>query len=1839
MPTFDQIEDTTTSLAAPGNEITSWTVDDIKKSDILVFRDSQSQYVDSVIAPNGLQVGLLDQNFLTDLLVTGHITGSGVIYSELGFSGSLQTLVDGSDYLIGADGISITNNEDGSITISGGGSTSGSRLKTVFNLASQGSFPTAGLFFADYDYSPHMIDVYHNGELLTSGAVGDASADFYLGVDTQTGGVINFNFDTTTSDDITVIVGAGGSGGGSGGTTYSAGTGLSLSGNIFNVATDGSTTSINSQNQIQVLKTPNQLIAGNGLAGANFDGSSVGTFSVNPVSGSPITVTGAGVGFSMNPVPSLQLQGTDEVLIQQGNSIGKITIDSLIAAAGGTPGVTNAAYLVAESSSALSNERVVGGGDGITIDNDAQNGAFSISVAVEQNGGLEFVSGKLAVKAGDFVGFGLSESNGVINIDTFALAGVGLVANGNVLDVDFGETDTTVAKGSNEIHINPGDGLNLGGSAVIGRESSTINLEVKSTDIQGLGLSVSNNNLDVYLSGINGISILSGSSGELVIDASAAIDEATALSNIVGGSGITSTFDPATKEYTISLDYLNQNNIFEDATDGTAVTLDEDNDRILVYDADAQEVIQIAPSQIAGSGGGKPVVGTQGITATDTGDQFDLEVDYDDTDNVVTSAHDPIQDWEIDESNDKILVYDADQEQVIKISPQQFSGGAGKIGDAEDGTYTDGLFTDFNPDTPTGTAIDRFNEILKALAPAPAPDLFEIDENISDGKTAILSFGSSNVTVYENVADLDATLGKDVNESYGVYSNNDNFVRGIYTSFPTLTGDLNETVTAGLTQPTGLTNYSANAFANGDVGSLVLEVNGVEIHTIDLTDPATGTGDPPAGQWESKVDGSGFTNVSVAKAGQFDSGASFDTFKHRTARFIVDPFHQRQGWNYVKVKHVKTAQDIIVTNHVQWVVDDNGEQPVVTGEVATFTGSGSFFLSGVEYFTGGTVNYQASIENYYKFVHALNNISFNTSGTGAFSGLNYSIPTQQVQPIDTANAETHEKVIVIDKTANVTSNYILDGGLTTSISLAHPTKNNISNAGNVSISEILMYSETPASTITSETFVDENFRVTSGNYALQNDVTTASWDSEVHMDNGGYTDGLQFYNGELKSPKKTANNGDYLSLQHGPVGNPDYSGVTGTRTLYRKFQNTQGTVQDWSWNVQGSTNLSPESTNLTTNNVHVSFKFPSNGVDNTGWMDACDAFSYQATSDGDGGYIGTFDGTANATNYFTIGTGSIGNNEWIVAKVSADSNWSGDLESFTVSFGATGTVNPSSDLETLNMNESPDSTNANLSWGDILNLPGYNTVENDGGNEALNANDTCVNTSNRLGTIGPVLSSISGTLNIGKPGDGQNYPQNAFGGDAGNLGTLRIIVNGNEIHSEDLSTFGSGDTKTSGTGFNLTAATVGRDSNGLPNYNYFYRTGTYTVATVHQAEGWNWAKVEHEVDGVIHDTNYVEWINDSSNPVLTPSGEAIDTITDSDISYLSGVQYFESPSGKFRFTMANAYKYVYSSSTSAVRISTASGVSVTSMTVDNGQNTVNGSSVARLPALDPTVVNAYDADVTVEANWNYTAGTSIPGGSIKTISLRGQVDHPLVGAKLTAAVSETNWLVKTINDTSTEVNENFSGEDYRLPDGTYANQADVNVTWDSTESLSGADAAYNTGLIVYNGQLRYPSNAGLGTDPGDFRDKSEGGSLNAPIGNPDYSGVTGERVYYRKIRNNTGSSQSNFTLNLQGSGSTIGTGSSATGNELKIYVKMPANTANPVSQTGFLDIAIPFTTLQYNDGDGALKGTLDTNIDSSNSNQLTLQTNSVQDDEWIIIKIVASSAWSGYVSNVSVLWG
>lgn len=1038
MPVFDKTPAAANTLAAPPSKIGNWTVNDIRKSDILVFRENRSEYVDTVVAPNGFQVGLLDEAFLTDLLVTGHITGSGVIYSELGFSGSLQTLVDGTDYLRAGTGISITNNDNGSITIANTGS-------------------------------------------------------------------------------------------GSPGTTYTAGSALTLNSTQFNVETDGTTISIDSNNDLSVQKVPNSLAAGNGLVATTYDGSAARTLTVKAVSGSPITVSSSGVGMTISSMNAVSLSGTDEVLVQKGSTIAKTTIQdilNLVPSSGGGSNPTGAAYLVAQSSSELSNERVLQGGSGVTVTDDSGLGTMTVSIALENNGGLEFVNGRLAVNVADFIGFGLQENSGQIVLNTSVLAGVGLTANNNgALDVNFGNSATEVAKGSNTISVNAGDGLSLGGTATIGNTASDINLEIRTADIKGIGTSVANNNLDLYLKGRNGIIISTGS---------------------IDGNGIPIIIDAA---------------------------------------------------GVSGGGGG---------------------------------------------------------------------GASGNIGEPEDGTYTDGLFTDFATDTRVGVAVDRFNEVLKYLVPKSSPRISTINSTAVGGVTGNLSFGQSNVIAnFENVAANDDLPAKDANDVYAIEtSSNGNIRLGIFAQAVDIVGVLGSNVAANNTS-NGDVNYSANSFGKGNEGNLILELNGIDVHTINLADNSIGSGAAGNGTGEelSSV-GNGFIELSSATSGKYSSGEIYDVEKHRTGKYKIAAASIRKGYNFCRIKHT-IGTTTLTTNYIQWIYDpvsENGQIAFASESLSSITMTGTKYLSGVNYHTGGTATYAVNVNNFYTNVY----------GTTPFVIDSNTIATENVTPtsIDTGNGEDESKSISISESVTIDATSIYNTGISSSISISHPTKNDVSNGANATIAGILQYNiaESSAEILkTTENFNGETNRLEANNFVAQSDVGSNAYNSQTSLVTNS---GLQVWNQRLVAPTQTTNGGDFSSIANGPAGNPDYSGLTtGDKVYYRKFENnTGGSKSNFTFTISGVGTIIANTETLDTNKFMMFAKLPGPNNNTTGWLDIALPFVTDQYNDNDGCLVEAFDSSLDSTILATFGTKFVENGEHLVIKIVANAGWTGHIDELRITW-------------------------------------------------------------------------------------------------------------------------------------------------------------------------------------------------------------------------------------------------------------------------------------------------------------------------------------------------------------------------------------------------------------------------------------------------------------------------------------------------------------------------------------------------------------------------------------------
>ena len=470
-----------------------------------------------------------------------------------------------------------------------------------------------------------------------------------------------------------------------------------------------------------------------------------------------------------------------------------------------------------------------------------------------------------------------------------------------------------------------------------------------------------------------------------------------------------------------------------------------------------------------------------------------------------------------------------------------------------------------------------------------------------------------------------------------------------------------------------------------------------------------------------------------------------------------------------------------------------------------------------------------------------------------------------------------------------------------------------------------------------------------------------------------------------------------------------------------------------------------------------------------------------------------------------------------------------------------------------------------------------------------------------------------------------------------------MYVNGAEKHSINLTTLGSFTNAFNGNGSgfpSISAATVGKDSNNLPNYTKFYRTGNYKIAYADQRNGWNYARIVHNDGSAAHNTAYVEWINDYSNPTITYSSVSVGNFSSASTYKCSGITYFISPTGRFDYTAANLYKYVYSDANNAISYPTTTNCTVTAIALagDGISNASVSAASTSIPALDTSVADSYDDNLTVQATFSFDQATSIPGDSEYTVTLVGRTVHPIKGNTDTSSTQSGVVLAANFTDNSSNLSEPFNGEAKRLQDTTYANQAAVtggSYNWNSNTSMNGGDSGHNTGLIVYNGKLKSPQKVGLGSDLGDFRDTSDGGSLVAPSSNPDYSSLSNTtRNYIRWFKNETGGSKTDLGVVINGTGTIVSSGTGLSGNNLKVFFKVP-QTGDGFS-TGWMDMAVAFATGQTGDNAGCLDGSFDSSLNATNN--ITFGTQSVGNNEYILIKVVADKTWTGNIDQLTISW-
>lgn len=584
-----------------------------------------------------------------------------------------------------------------------------------------------------------------------------------------------------------------------------------------------------------------------------------------------------------------------------------------------------------------------------------------------------------------------------------------------------------------------------------------------------------------------------------------------------------------------------------------------------------------------------------------------------------------------------------DQDAVTKIYVDSMLGsgtGTIAIGPAEDSSYTDGLFTDFVPTTPVGTAVDRFNEVLKSLSPSPAPALSSTSCTTT-GVSGKLSFGASNVVAgYTNVPALDIN---------GLYTTS-TARKGIFNASTLITGVLANNVTPGYANNRPYPNLS---FGDAASGNLILEVNGSVLHTVDLSTFSSGN--------SFSAQGSGFT-LTAATPVAFSNGDLFPVFVYRTGTWRVATGDQRLGYNTARVRHEFAPGQFRDCPAFDWVVDGDTNATSFSAETITnLSMTGARKISGVSYHTAGTIEYNLTASNVYRNTYSSSASAIN------FNGTNLTITDDSLSSVVSNTAQ----LVVSSKPATINSTRLLNGSVSVSTTIDRTVQSDLTSTG-ASIGGILLDSVADTSSISSITFNGETRRIHSGLSLTNTSYGTgvggtqpAAWDSTISLVGGdsNYNSGLLVYNGALRYPSI-----NFSTLaSNGPAGNVNYSGASGNRTFIGYFY-AASSYSNFRFNVTATgTSFVEVATGPSGNNLTFEVLAPNTTVNAGGTVEWKDAVKPKTADTQLGCYASTY-GNVIPTNWgCSIGaknTSTSGN--VILIRITAASSWTGSISNVSI---------------------------------------------------------------------------------------------------------------------------------------------------------------------------------------------------------------------------------------------------------------------------------------------------------------------------------------------------------------------------------------------------------------------------------------------------------------------------------------------------------------------------------------------------------------------------------------------
>lgn len=605
-----------------------------------------------------------------------------------------------------------------------------------------------------------------------------------------------------------------------------------------------------------------------------------------------------------------------------------------------------------------------------------------------------------------------------------------------------------------------------------------------------------------------------------------------------------------------------------------------------------------------------------------------------------------------------------------------FSGEAGApvLGPAEDGSYLDGFWSDLTPTTPIGTFADRVNEILLALLPPPAPNLSGWSQTtLALSVPGKLSFDSFNTLPGYNNADS-AVPPVSVDGTFVVSGRRLGVTQ--QSGGTKLSGILNNQVIVGPGTPSPA--YPAQSFGDAEKGFLKFYINGVELvaKRIDLTSSALAIDTSSAGA---------ATGISVSAQGTvvFPNGTPLNTFKYRTGNWTCQKSDLSLGYNIIEIKHEVTLFDIRSLLGYEVILDGDTTATTYTGESVFNPIMGTpKKLSGIEYHQAGTLQYNLTINNAYRNTYNTSATAVSHTGNSNTYGVLLTAASQAL-----ANNLGNEgmNVSIVGKTATVSSpgKRVINGPLTLTTTVLRTVQGTTTSPGGT-MTGFLIDNVNATSTATFEGFDDENYRLNSNSvYNLVADATAGGnlWDSVQSLVDGsaGHTTGLQVIDGKLIYPGanpsypldfRTSNIPRGSTFNDGGTGGSarDYTGITGTRYYYRKFQQVSPTTGNFVMTINGTGGtFVPVTTPLTGTNIHVEIKGPSQ----TGWMDAYGDFITANWADGNGarsasGGAGRAFGTAWGLTIGTKSTSATGG--YIIVRISVSETFTGSIDSITYTF-------------------------------------------------------------------------------------------------------------------------------------------------------------------------------------------------------------------------------------------------------------------------------------------------------------------------------------------------------------------------------------------------------------------------------------------------------------------------------------------------------------------------------------------------------------------------------------------